>query len=369
MKPKTTVQGLPVYQPGKPLEEVKRELGLEQVIKLASNENPFGCPPGVWDALTEVKDSLHLYPEGTAPELREKLAEHLEVDPRRLIMGNGSDEIVQMLARAYLERGTESVMADITFPRYETHTRIEGATPVRIPLKDGKHDLEAMKAAINEHTRIVWICNPNNPTGTIVTQEELERFLDDVPPHVLVVIDEAYHEYVTDPEYPDTISLLDYNPQIVILRTFSKIYGLAALRVGYGIGHPDVVKELNRVREPFNVNRLAQCAAIAALEDQTFVLYCRTQNRAGMKQITERLDEWGLSYFPAHGNFILLDTGFPADEVFRFLLKEGIIIRSGQALGFPTHIRVTIGTKDQNLRFLEALGQFLKQKGKISTNA
>jgi histidinol-phosphate aminotransferase len=368
MKPKRAVQGLPVYQPGKPLEEVKRELGLDEVIKLASNENPFGCSPKVWPALTEVKDSFHLYPEGQAPELREKLAEHLEVDPRRLIFGNGSDEIVQMIGRAYLEPGTESVMADITFPRYETHTRIEGATPVKIPLKDGTHDLEAMLAAVTDKTRVVWICNPNNPTGTIVGQDELAAFLDRLPEHVLVVIDEAYHEYVTDPSYPDAISLLDYDPRIVILRTFSKIYGLAAFRVGYGIAHPEVIKELNRVREPFNVNRLAQRAALAALEDQSFVWYCRNQNRLGIELITKQLDEWGLRHFPAHGNFILLDTGIHAQEVFDDLLRQGIIIRPGHLLGYPTWIRVTVGTEKQNKRFLEVLEAFLRKKGQLPVN-
>ncbi|MBH8603377.1 histidinol-phosphate transaminase [Thermoactinomyces sp. CICC 10522] len=369
MQPKATVRGLPVYQPGKPLEEVKRELGLEEVIKLASNENPFGCSPKVWPALAGEQGRFHLYPEGLAPELREKLAEHLETDPRRIIFGNGSDEVVQMIARAYLEPGTESVMADRTFPRYETVVRIEGATPVKVPLKNGVHDLEGMLEAITEKTRVVWICNPNNPTGTIVSGDDLSDFLDRVPEHVLVVIDEAYYEYVTDPSYPDSLSLLDYNPQIVVLRTFSKIYGLAAFRIGYGVGHPDVITELNRVREPFNVSRLAQTAAIAALEDQSFVVYCRNQNRLGLKKITEKLEEWGLGYYPAHGNFLLIDTGFPAGEVFEALLRQGVIVRSGEALDFPTHIRVSIGTQEENERFLHSLAEFLKKKGTIPSNA
>ncbi|MRG27705.1 MULTISPECIES: histidinol-phosphate transaminase [Laceyella] len=364
MQPKASVRGLPLYKPGKSLEEVKRELGLEDVIKLASNENPFGCSPRVWKALEEIKGEFQYYPEGAAPELREKLAEHLEVDPRRLIFGNGSDEIVQMLARTYLEPGAESVMADFTFPRYDTVTRIEGGVPVVVPLREGVHDLEGMLAAITEKTRLVWICNPNNPTGTIVGQDLLSDFLDRIPPHVLVVLDEAYYEYVTDSTYPDSISLLDYNPQIIILRTFSKIYGLAAFRVGYGIAHPDVIAELERVREPFNVNRLAQKAAAAAVEDEAFVLYCRNQNRMGIKQMTEKFDEWGLSYFPAHGNFILVDTGHPADEVFQHLLHRGVIVRSGVHLGFPEHIRVTVGKKEQNERFLEELHAFLQKRGK-----
>lgn len=369
MEPKASIRGLPVYKPGKPLEEVKREFGLSEVIKLASNENPFGCSPKVWPALGKVKDQFHIYPEGLAPELRGKLAHHLETDPERIIFGNGSDEIIQMIGRAYLEPGSESVMADLTFPRYETATRIEGAKPVKVPLKEGVHDLQAMLGAINDQTRIVWICNPNNPTGTIVPHEELVRFMDQVPDHVLVVVDEAYYEYVTDSEYPDSLSLLDYNPQIIVLRTFSKIYGLAAFRVGYGVAHPDVVRELNRVREPFNVSRLAQQAAIAALDDESFILYCRNQNSLGIKQITEQLDAWNLHYFPPYGNFILLDTGMSADKVYQELLRQGIIVRSGAALGFPSYIRVTVGSGEQNKQFLHAFRKLLQMKGKISTNA
>ncbi|SDY97840.1 histidinol-phosphate transaminase [Thermoactinomyces sp. DSM 45892] len=361
IKSKKSIQGLAVYQPGKPLEEVRRELGLERIIKLASNENPFGSSKAVWKAIEQGKDSLQLYPEGHAPILREKVAEHLEVDPRRLIFGNGSDEIVQMIACTYLERDTEAVMADLTFPRYKTVTKIEGATPVRVPLKGGTHDLEGMLAAITEKTRVVWICNPNNPTGTIVGRTELESFLDQVPDHVLTVIDEAYAEYVTDSSYPDSLSLLDYNPNIIVLRTFSKIYGLAALRVGFGVAHPEVVTELNRVRDPFNVNRLAQLAASSAMEDQTFVFYCRNQNESGRKQITGRLDQLGLFHYPSHGNFILFDTGFPANDVFQFLLHRGVITRSGEGLGFPTFLRVTIGSKEENEIFLKELEAFLEE--------
>jgi histidinol-phosphate aminotransferase len=364
MQPKKTLADVKLYQPGKPIEAVKRELGLTDVIKLASNENPFGCSPKVWEALEEDKQKLHFYPEGNAPALIEKLAEHLEVDERRLILGNGSDEIIQMLCRAYLEPGDEAVMASHTFPRYETEVKIEGATPVKVPLKDGTHDLEAMLAKVNDRTKIVWICNPNNPTGTFVTHDALSQFLDQLPPHVLVVLDEAYYEYVTDKNYPDSVSLLDYNPQIVILRTFSKIYGLAGLRIGYGIAHPEVIQQLQKVREPFNVNRLAQKATLAALEDETFVWYSRNQNRLGLEQVTKALDELGLSYYPSQTNFLLFDTGFPSDEVAQFLLREGIIVRPGSQLGFPTHLRVTIGKKEENERFLEGLRKFLKEKGR-----
>ncbi|PTX59914.1 histidinol-phosphate aminotransferase [Melghirimyces profundicolus] len=362
MKPKRTLVGLPVYQPGKPLEEVKRELGLSEVIKLASNENPFGCSPKVWESLKEEESFTAMYPEGLAPELREELAGHLGVAPSKLIFGNGSDEVVQMIARTFMEPGDEAVMADITFPRYKTQTVIEGGTPVEVPLKNGVHDLKGMARAITERTRIVWICNPNNPTGTIIRREELESFLAEVPEDVLVVMDEAYHEYVDDPSYPDTVSLLDRDPRLIVLRTFSKIYGLAAFRIGYGVAAEAVVTELNKVREPFNANRLAQRAALAALGDQDFVRRCFEANRDGMKQIQSQLDEWGLPHFPSQGNFLLLDTGRPAEEVFQCLLRKGVIVRSGAALGYPTHLRVTIGNEKQNERFLDELAQCLGKR-------
>ncbi len=369
LQPKATVQGLPIYEPGKPLEEVKRELGLTDVIKLASNENPYGCSQKVWAAIEEEKENLFLYPEGHPSLLAERLADHLGIDSSRLIFGNGSDEIVQMICRAYLSAGDESVLADPTFSRYETGIRVEGAKPIKVPLRDGVHDLDQMLAALTDQTRVVWICNPNNPSGTIVHHHELKAFLEKIPDHVLVVVDEAYAEYVVDSNYPDSLSLLDAHPQMIILRTFSKIYGLAAFRIGYGIMHPDIVQEFHRVREPFNTNRLAQHAALAALEDQAFVERCRTKNYQAIQHVSSVFDEWGIAYYPPHGNFILLDTGHPADDAFKFLLKRGVIVRSGQALGFPTHLRVTLGTSKQNERFLEVYSEYLKSKRSIRSNA
>lgn len=365
MQPKKNIQGLPIYQPGKPIEEVKREFGLSDVIKLASNENPFHCSKKVWESLYQEKDLFHFYPEDLAPRLSQKIAQHEDIDERRLIFGNGSDEVIQMICRTYLDSGAESIMADITFPRYKTGTLIEGGKAIEVPLVNGTHDLQAMLLSITEKTRVIWICNPNNPTGTIIDHQALAKFLDQVPDHVLVVLDEAYNEYVVDEDYPDSLSLLDYNPRIVILRTFSKIYGLAAFRIGYGIAHPDVIRELSRVREPFNTNRLAQTAAISALDDQSFVTYCRNQNRLGLKQLTEQLDQWGNHYFTTQANFLLFDTGYPSEEAFQFLLKRGMIVRSGQALGYPTYLRVTIGTKEQNQQFLELYAAFRAEKERL----
>lgn len=355
MKPKSVLNGLPVYQPGKPLEEVKRELGLSEVIKLASNENPFGCSPRIWESLQEEAAQTALYPEGSAPELREKLSSHLGVDPEKILFGNGADEVIQMIARAFMEPGVEAVLADRTFPRYQTQIVIEGGEPVEVPLKEGVHDLDAMAQAVTDRTRIVWICNPNNPSGTIITQEQLEAFLAKLPEHVMVVMDEAYFEYVDDPAYPDTLSLLEQDPRLVVLRTFSKIYGLAAFRIGYCVASESIITELNKVREPFNANRIAQRAARAALEDQEFVDHCRKANQAGREQIQKQLEEWGLSSYPSQANFVLVDTGRPADEVFQCLLQKGVIVRSGEALGYPTHLRVTVGDEKQNRRFLETL--------------
>ncbi|WP_430624085.1 histidinol-phosphate transaminase [Polycladospora coralii] len=365
MSPNEWIKDTAIYQPGKPLEEVKRELGLTEVIKMASNENPWGCSKEVWSKGVSHPEDTPFYPEGAAPDLTEKIAEHIETDPSRILLGNGTDEIVKMLAQVYLKPGKNAIMADFTFPRYEMVTKMTGADIVKVPLSDGCHDLKEMENRINADTQIVWICNPNNPTGTIVDRVTIESFLERIPPHVLVVMDEAYQEYVTHPDYPDTIALIDYNPQVIALRTFSKIYGLASFRIGYAVAHPSVIQMLNRVRDPFNTNRYAQSAALHALTDQTFVLYCRNQNRLGMKQITSQLEKWDLSYYPSQANFILIHTGFAGDDVFNHLLRAGIIVRSGQVLGYPTSIRVTIGTKEQNELFLQAFAAFLKEKGKI----
>lgn len=365
MEPKQTVQGLPVYNPGKPIEEVKREYGIEHVIKLASNENPFGCSPHVLQHLLMDAKQTALYPDGAMRELKKKAANHLGVTEEQLIFGNGSDEILQLIARCFLEPGTNVVMADVTFPRYKTNCQIEGADIIEIPLKEGTHDLNKMAEAVNDMTKVVWVCNPNNPTGTIVSAEDVARFMERIPASVLVVMDEAYYEYVSDDDYPDSLSLLADYPNLIILRTFSKIYGLASLRVGYGIASTDMMSELNRVREPFNVNALAQRAAILALEDQTFVKDCRAKNIAGLKQLTSAFDRLGLHYFPSHGNFVFVETGVASEEVFEHLLEQGVIVRHDPSWGYPTGIRVTIGSEEENETFLNALEPFLQKRGKV----
>lgn len=363
IQPKPNVVRLPVYQPGKPIEEVKRELGLETVIKLASNENPFGCSPAVHEAIKREMANIALYPDGAARELTAALAGHLGVEEGQLIFGAGADEVILMIARAFLRPGDETVMARDTFSQYRHNAEVEGAVCVEVPLLDGKHDLQAMLDEVTDKTRIVWICNPNNPTGTIVTHKEIEAFLGRVGEDVLVVLDEAYAEYVMSADYGNGCALLNDFPNLVVLRTFSKIYGLASLRIGYGIGHPDVIRAINQVRPPFNTTRLAQKAALAALSDQAFIDRCRTANAEGIRYLEQAFAELGLSSFPAHGNFIMVDTGKPSAEVFDGLLKRGYIVRAGHQLGdFPTSIRVTVGSREQNEGFIRALGEVLQAR-------
>ncbi|WP_370875484.1 histidinol-phosphate transaminase [Bacillus horti] len=360
MKAKAQISGLAVYQPGKPISQVKRELQLDTIIKLASNENPYGASPKVQDALVQEAANLASYPEGDGYQIREELAEFYGVEKNQIIFGNGSDEIISFITRAYLDSNSNTVMATPTFSVYKTNAAIEGAEVIEVPLKDGTHDLAEMKKAITEQTKVVWVCNPNNPSGTYVKDSELKSFLQAVPNDILIVLDEAYYEYVTGQEYPDSLTYLQEFPNVLVLRTFSKIYGLASLRIGYGIGAAEVIDALNRVRGPFNTNRMAQAAALAALGDQEYVEDCCKLNQFGKEQFYEALKEMQLFYYPTEGNFILIDVQRKGNEAFDYLLRQGIIVRSGEALGFPTFIRVTIGTKEQNEKVIEALKQMVR---------
>ncbi|QWU14623.1 histidinol-phosphate aminotransferase [Paenibacillus sophorae] len=362
MKPKPHIVGLPVYKPGKPIEEVKKEYGLEEVIKLASNENPYGSSPSAKAAIQAELDNLSLYPDGSAAELTASLASRLGVSSDNIIFGCGSDEIIALIARAFFLPGDETIMADQTFSVYKSNADIEGAVSIEVPLVQGTHDLDGMLARITDKTKVIWICNPNNPTGTIVSGPALTAFLDAVPDRVMVVLDEAYCEYVTDPSYSDGVKLLDRYPNLVVLRTFSKIYGLAALRIGYGVARPEIIKLINQVREPFNTSRLAQAAAVAALGDQDYVEECRRLNSAGLVQLQGEFKRLGLEYFPAHGNFIMVDVRMSALDIFELLLRKGVIVRAGHRL-YPTYIRVTIGSQEQNQVFIEALEAALKEQG------
>jgi histidinol-phosphate aminotransferase len=360
VQPKSNIVHLPVYQPGKPIEEVKRELGLTEVIKLASNENPFGCSEAAKQAIMNELANTSLYPDGAAVALTEALAGHLGVGKDQIIFGAGSDEVILMIARAFLVPGDETIMADETFPQYKHNAEIEGAKIIEVPLKDGRHDLPAMLEKVTDKTKIVWICNPNNPTGTIVTKDELDAFMAKVPAHVLVVLDEAYCEYIGDPAYPNGIEYVKRHPNVISLRTFSKIYGLASLRIGYGIGRPEIIRYINQVREPFNTTRYAQAAAKAALEDTAFIAECRRRNAEGLAYLKAEFDRLGLRYFEPYGNFVMFDTGIPSQKVFDALLRKGIISRA-RWTHYPTHIRITVGSAEQNRKFIEALEQVLQE--------
>ncbi|KIL34823.1 histidinol-phosphate aminotransferase [Cohnella kolymensis] len=360
MQPKPNIVDLPVYQPGKPVEDVKRELGLTEVIKLASNENPFGCSPKAKEAITRELENMSIYPDGAAVELTAALAKQHGVNPDQIIFGAGSDEVILMIARAFLVPGDETIMADQTFPQYKHNAQIENAVSIEVPLKEGTHDLAAMLDRVTDKTKVIWVCNPNNPTGTIVTEDELESFLSSVPQNVLVVLDEAYCEYVEDPSYPDGLKLLRKYPNVVLLRTFSKIYGLASLRIGYGIGRPDVIRSINQVREPFNTSRFAQAAALAAINDESFLTECRRANKEGLQYLDGEFRQMGLQAFPAYGNFIMVDVRRPALEVFDALLRRGIIVRAGHK-GYPAHIRITVGSREQNEKVVAALKAVLQE--------
>jgi histidinol-phosphate aminotransferase len=360
LKVKEQLLTLSPYKPGKPIEEVKKEYGLQEIIKLASNENPHGCSSKVKVAVQAELEHMALYPDGYASALREKLANHLRVNEKQLIFGNGSDEVIQVICRALLSPDTNTVMASPTFPQYRHNAVIEGAEIREVPLVDGDHDLKAMLDAIDEQTSIVWVCTPNNPTGTYVNEETLLSFLEAVPESVLVVLDEAYYEYVDAPDFPESTPLLQKYPNLIILRTFSKAYGLASLRIGYGIANEELLQKIEPAREPFNTSRMAQAAALAALGDQEFIERCKQLNSDGMKQFYDFCERYGLSYYPSETNFILINFGRQGDDVFQYLLERGVIVRSGNALGFPTSVRITVGSKEQNEKIISLLEQFVQ---------
>ncbi|UNC91441.1 histidinol-phosphate transaminase [Candidatus Contubernalis alkaliaceticus] len=354
------------YVPGKPIEEVERELGIKDVIKMASNENPFGPSPRALEAMREALHKISMYPDGNCFYLKDMLAEMLFVEPDNLVVGNGSDEILKLLAEAFLDPGDEIVIAQPSFSEYEFVGKIMGANCVFVPLKDFTHDLESMGRAVTEKTKIVFICNPNNPTGTIVTKAETDDFLKQLDPRVLVVFDEAYYEYVEDEDYPQSLDYVGEGQNVIVLRTFSKIYGLAGQRIGYGIAKPDIISALHRVREPFNVNLLAQVAALAAVEDQEHLEKSIQGNREGKDFLFSWFEKKGINYVPTQANFIFLQVGVDSQEVFQEMMKLGVIVRTGDIFGHPDFIRITVGTMQENRRFTECLEKVLRnQKAKL----
>ncbi|MAT65017.1 MAG: histidinol-phosphate transaminase [Gammaproteobacteria bacterium] len=353
------VQGLQPYQPGKPISELEREYGVRDAVKLASNENPLGPSPRVKDAIQAHVADLARYPDGNGFGLKRALADRHDVDLKQITLGNGSNDVLELIARAFLAPGRGAVFSEHAFAVYPIVTRAIGAIPQVAPARDYGHDLEAMRAAIDDSTRVVFIANPNNPTGTWLKGRDIEAFLDSVPRDVIVVLDEAYVEYVREPDYPDSIPWLDRYPNLVITRTFSKAYGLAGLRVGYALSSPVVADLLNRVRQPFNVNSLALAAAEVALGDAEHIARAVALNAAGMQAWQAACNKLGLAFIPSVGNFLSVDVGRPAGEVYEALLREGVIVRPIGAYGLPDHLRITLGTEAENSRAIAALEKVL----------
>ncbi len=355
LKPKPGVDTIQPYQGGKPIEEVQRELGITDIIKLASNENPLGPSPLAVRAIAESAVQVHLYPDGNAYYLKKELAEHLEVSAEHLILGNGSNDVLQLVAEAYIAPGDEVIYAAGAFVVYSLVTKLCGATAVVVPMVNHTHDLSAMAAAITDKTKVIFVANPNNPTGTMVTADETAAFIEQVPDDVLVVFDEAYYAYVARPDYPQTLRYVLEGRNFVTTRTFSKIYGLAGLRIGYGIAPPALVETLNRVRQPFNCSLVGQAAARAALKDTTHVQESQKSNTAGKAFLYKAFDDMGLRYIETEGNFIMLHVEPSGAEITDALLKQGVIVRPMAGYGYPNAIRVTIGTQQENERFITAL--------------
>jgi len=352
------VRSIAPYQPGKPISELAREIGLDEanIIKLASNENPLGVSPKAQKAIRAVLDGLALYPDGNGFELKHALSRHLGVGMDQLVLGNGSNDVLELAARAFLAPSNSAVYSQHAFAVYPLAVQAIGAAGIEVPAKHFAHDLDAMLKAVRADTRIVFVANPNNPTGTYALADEMERFIAAVPAQVLIVLDEAYNEYLR-PEYrADSLAWLKKYHNLLITRTFSKVYGLAGLRVGYAVGAPAVVDLLNRVRQPFNVNSISLAAAAAALDDHAFVRKSHELNLAGMTQLTAGLKQLALEYIPSFGNFVTFKVNNAA-SVFQKLLKAGVIVRPIAGYGMPDWLRVSIGLETENARFLTSLKQ------------
>lgn len=355
------IRGIRPYSPGKPVEEVQRELGLESVIKLASNENPEGPLPQVVEAICTAARQVNRYPDATCFTLTQKLAAHLDVPPEALILGNGSNELIDILIRALVSPGEKVVFSQLSFIVYPLATAVHFECGKSVPLgEDDRHDLPAMAAAVDDTTKLVIICNPNNPTGTYNTAEEFISFLAAIPPQVIVAVDEAYYEYVTAGDYPQTLSLQKSHPNLVVLRTFSKIHSLAGLRIGYGIGHPGLIGELQKTREPFNVNMLSQVAANACLDNWQEVPGRAKRNREQREWLSGELAALGLEVVPSETNFILVRVKMKAGDLTQNLLQKGVIVRPMQAWGLGENtLRISVGLPGENQRCIDALKELM----------
>lgn len=357
------VQALSPYQPGKPIDELARELGLDpaDIIKLASNENPLGPSEKALAAAREALSELCLYPDGNGFDLKQALAARFGVSLSQITLGNGSNDLLEVIARCFADAESEVVFSQYAFAIYQLVTQAIGAKGVSVPAKGWGHDLDAMAAAVTDRTKLVFVANPNNPTGTVHGAEAILAFLEKIPERVLVVLDEAYCEYLQGGEYADGVELLSRFPNLIVCRTFSKAWGLAALRVGYSISSPEIADILNRVRQPFNVDTIALAAATAVLDDETYLRRSREVNASGMAQLEAGFRDLGLSFIPSAGNFIAVDVGDNAMGVYQSLLEQGVIVRPVAGYGMPRHLRISIGLEQENARLLQALAITLGQ--------
>ena len=353
-------KSLKPYQPGKPIEELQRELGVKEVVKLASNENPLGPSQMVLEAVQKQLLETARYPDGNGFVLKNAVAQHFDINTDQITLGNGSNDVLELIARAFASADDEIIFSQYAFAIYPIVTQAINAKAVKVPAKGWGHDLDAMLAAVNEATKVVFIANPNNPTGTWVDEKKLLQFMESVPRRVIVVVDEAYFEYASDPSmkadgYPDTMSWIPQFSNLIVTRTFSKAYGLAGLRVGYAVSHAGIADLLNRVRQPFNVNHLALAAAAAALRDSEYLQQAIKVNCEGLKQLQSGFDAMGLEYIPSCGNFLCVDVGEDAVDIYNGLLREGIIVRPVANYNMPNHLRISVGLNSENERFLKAL--------------
>lgn len=356
------IQAIEPYEPGKPLEALEREYGIRDSIKLASNENPLGPSPRAVEAIQSKMKDLHRYPDGGGHALVDKLAVHLGVLPENIVLGNGSDEVIGMLNRALLAPGDQVIMPQPSFLMYEITARSVGAQPVFVPLNDALAiDLDAILDQVSPRTRMIFLCNPNNPTGTIITSSDLAVFLKALPSGVIVVIDEAYIEFVRDSHCAKGLDFFQSGFPVVTLRTFSKIYGLAGLRIGYGLMPVELANILHRIRQPFNAGTLAQVGATAALEDEEYLRKTITLVHSGLDYLFDRLNRLGIGCFSTQANFFLIDVHEDADTVFKKMLAEGVIVRSMSSYGYPRYIRISVGLPQENERFVAALARVLKR--------
>ena len=353
------ISELQSFVSGKPIEETLKELGLTDIARMDCNENPLGPSPKVLSAMEQELKCLNYYPERSCSLLRKEMAKRLKISEDMVIFSNGGDNCLSLISCAFINSGDEIIAADETFIVYYKNAKIMGGIPILVPLKNHRHDLKEMAESITSKTKLVYVCNPNNPHGTIVNKAELDAFLEKVPKHVIVVLDEAYCEFVTDERYPNGVDYIKKGHNVIVLRTFSKLYGVAGLRVGYTLGRKELINGMNKVREAFSVSRIAQVGALASLNDETHKEKTLETIKEGKAYLYATFDKMGIAYIPSHTNFIFLDLKRDSQEVFEYLVKQGVLIRPGNQFGSDTFIRVTIGTMDENRKFITALQKLI----------